>query len=141
MKKSILLCLSLLLVGTAIAQSPAKIADTNASPQFFWGKFKAAVIRGDKTTVVNLSQFPITMPFGMHSIKTRSQLLQGFGKIFSSETDAAKCFSKANPEVDQAKPNEFTITCKNAAGDDVIVYSFALTRNGWRFRAFDNINE
>lgn len=135
MKKITFLCLALLLASTALAQP------SDPSPQVFWEKFRAAVVKGDKVTIANLSQFPIGMPYGMPGVKNKAQLVQRFRKVFFSETNAAKCFSKTQPEIDQNKPKEFEITCKNAAGDDVVVYSFALTRNGWRFRALDNINE
>jgi hypothetical protein len=138
MKNTVLFCVSLLFAATALAQLPVK---SEESPRLFWERFTTAVVNGDKATVANLSQFPIEMPYGMPSVKNKTQLFSRFRKVFFSETDAAKCFSKAKPEIDPAKPNAFDITCKNATGDDVIVYSFSLTRNGWRFRAFDNINE
>ena len=141
MKTTTLFCLSLILVGAVFAQVPRKVDQHDGSAQVFWEKFSAAVVKGDKATVANLLEFPIGMPYGMPSVKNKAQLVQRFRKIFFSETNAAKCFSKARPEIDPSKPKAFEIICKNAAGDDVIIYSFVLTRNGWRLRAFDNINE
>jgi hypothetical protein len=81
------------------------------------------------------------MPYGLPTVRTRAQLIKRYRDVFSHETDAAKCFSTAHPEIDQARPKIFTVACKNAAGDEVIIYSFARRRNGWRFTGMDNINE
>ncbi len=39
------------------------------------------------------------------------------------------------------KPNSFTVGCKNSAGDEVVIYTFVLTRAGWKFKSLDNLNE
>jgi hypothetical protein len=81
------------------------------------------------------------MPYGMASVKTRAQLITRYRRVFNGETDAAKCFSTAKPETDPANQKLFTIACKNAAGHEVIIYSFARTAGGWKFAGLDNINE
>lgn len=111
----------------------------------FWEKFKAAAIKGDKETVAALSQFPISMGYGIPSVKNKAQLMKYYRKIFFGETNAAKCFPKARPVVEKSRPKEFTIGCAFAGGDngggEPFEYTFALTRNGWRFTGFQNINE
>ena len=52
-----------------------------------------------------------------------------------------KCFEKAQPEKDAQHPNEFTVACLVAAGNEVVIYHFKLTKMGWKFVALDNINE
>ena len=125
MKQTTILCLFLLLSITLIAavlgQEPGKRVQGDPAIQVFWEKFKAAVIKEDKSAVANLSQSPIGMPYGMPRVKDKVQLIKRYRDVFYRETDAAKCFSEAKPEVDAARPG-FTVACKNEAGDPVIIY-------------------
>ena len=141
--KATTLCLFLVMMGTVMAQAPAKRSSTEASMQVFWEKFKTAVIKRDKAAVANLSQFPIGMPYLQKDIKTRADLSKRYRAVFNQETDAAKCFSKARPEIDSTLPKEFYVACSypDGGGERPLVYYFTLTRSGWRFFAFDNINE
>ena len=135
---------SILLVGNAgtlPASSTGKPVQSDDSMSSFWEKFKAAVVNRDKAAVAALSQFPIAMPYGMSAIKTKPQLTRRYRSVFNHEGDAAKCFATAKPSVGSPRPKEFTVGCKNSAGDEVIIYSFKLTRNGWRFSGLDNLNE
>lgn len=56
-------------------------------------------------------------------------------------TNAVKCFRQARPKINPDNPKEFTVACKNAAGTEVVIYSFAFMRNGWKFNGLDNLNE
>jgi hypothetical protein len=148
MSKAFTWSLSLALLGTAVLMSPTRLSyasgnspQTNSSVQEFWNKFRAAVIGGDKTSVAALTRFPVDMPYGMASVKNRTQLISRYRKVFKGETDAAKCFRTAKPESDPGNAKLFTVACKNAAGHEVIIYSFARTANGWKFAGLDNINE
>ncbi|MGH9966381.1 MAG: hypothetical protein ACREBG_00900 [Pyrinomonadaceae bacterium] len=141
MKKLAILCLLATIVGTALVQARENAPADDASIQSFWEKFRTAVISGDKETVANLSQFPIGMPYGVPEVKSRAQLLRRYRQVFNGESDAAKCFRKARPEVEKQNPKEFSVGCKNAAGDEVVIYWFRFTRTGWRFTGLDNINE
>lgn len=141
MKRSPVLCLCLVLVGTLLSEASAKPGPADVAVQVFWEKFKSAVILGDKETVANLSQFPIAMPYGYKNIKTKAQLLSRWRDVFNSQTNAAKCFSKAKPTTDKATPKEFDVWCKDAGGQEVVGYHFSLTRTGWKFVGLDNINE
>jgi len=141
MKKTAILFLWLALVGPAWAQVTPKNAQGNASIDVFWEKFRAAVIKGDKTVVASLSRFPIGMPYGVPDIKNNAQLIRRYREVFNGEANAARCFREARPEIDPDKPAEFTVACKNAAGDEVVIYSFGRTPNGWKFTGLDNLNE
>lgn len=136
----VVLALLLGMNASALPQTPAKPAQDD-SIEAFWGKFRTAVIKGDRPAVANMSQFPISMPYGMAAVRTRSQLIRRYRDVFNHEGSAAKCFVDARRETDPARPRNFSVPCKNSAGDEVVIYSFERTRNGWKFTGLDNINE
>jgi hypothetical protein len=109
----------------------------------FWTKFKSAVKAKDKNTAANLTKFPLSMSYGVSSVKNKSQLAKRFGEIFDNEADAAKCFSTEKPA--RESPSHYSIACgfkRNGEGaGKPIVYSFERTKTGWRFVGLDNINE
>jgi hypothetical protein len=112
------------------------------SIQTFWTKFKAAVIKGDKAAVAQMSQFPIELESGVPSVKTSAQLIKRYREVFNGETNAAKCFAESKPEVDPQDSKRFTVGCKiENTGDVVIIYGFVRTKTGWKFNSLDNINE
>jgi hypothetical protein len=119
-----------------------KSAEVDPSIQTFWTKFKTAVIKGDKTAVAQMSQFPIEMSYGVSSVKTSAQLIKRYREVFNGETNAAKCFAESKPEVDPQNSKRFTVGCRiQNTGDVVIIYGFVRTRTGWKFNSLDNINE
>jgi hypothetical protein len=132
------LCLGLASFGF---QTQTVRAQEDPSIRTFWEKFKTAVINKDKHLVADLSRYPITMPYGLRTVRTRAQLVRRYKEIFNHEGDAAICFAEAQPGIDAARPNEFTVGCKNGAGDEVLIYSFVRTKAGWRFNSLDNLNE
>lgn len=140
-KRSISLVLLLAVMAVASVKAPVQFAQSDNSLDTFWARFKAAVIKGDKNAVGQLSQFPIGMPYGVPAVKTRAQLIKRYRQVFNGETNAAKCFGEARPVIDPDNRKRFTVGCKNAAGDEVIIYAFILTRTGWKFESLDNINE
>jgi hypothetical protein len=122
----------------------AKQVQAVESIPVFWEKFRTAVIKGDKETVAALSRFPFSRGYRMASLKNKAQLMKNYRQIFFNETNAAKCFPKAKPYVEKGRPKEFTIGCSFASSGDgggPFEYRFTLTRNGWRFTGFENINE
>lgn len=122
------------------SQSPQSADSVDAA----WQKFKDAVLKGDKERVVRLSRFPISRSYGMSSIRNKAQLKRHFRDLFFNETNAAQCFPKAKPVVDRERPNEFSVSCpfaRDGGNEEPFVYSFALTRAGWKFIGLDNINE
>ena len=107
----------------------------------YWEKFKAAVIKVDKNTVASLTRYPLSMSYGIRSIKTKAELLRRYREVFNQQTDAAKCFASKEPEKNETNPKRFTIVCPDAAGNDVVAFDFALGKTGWRFVGLDNYNE
>lgn len=123
MKRGTILCLFFALLGTAVGQS-ATPSQADTAVKVFWARFRTAVSKGDKETVASLSQFPIGMSYGIPKIRTRMQLLKRYREVFNTQTNAAQCFDKATPEIDAARPKEFSVVCKDAAGNEVVVYAF-----------------
>lgn len=119
-----------------------KSVQVDQSIQTFWTTFKAAVIKGDRIAVAQMSQFPIEMQYGVPSVRTRAQLTKRYREVFNGETNAAKCFAESKPEVDPQNAKRFTVGCKiQNTGDVVIIYGFVKTKTGWKFDSLDNINE
>jgi hypothetical protein len=141
MKRAIVLFLSLAVLATAGLQVPATSAQSDPSVETFRTKFKAAVSKGDKTSIAGMSQFPIGMPYGVPTVKTSAQLIKRYRQIFNGEANAAKCFIDAHPVIDSDNRNRFTVGCKNSASDEVIIYNFVRTKAGWKFKSLDNLNE
>ena len=121
--------------------APAAAQQNDPSVEQFWAKFKTAVQKSDKISVASMSRFPIEMPYGVPKIRTSTQLARRWRDLFNVQADAAKCFEDAKPVVDPAAPNRFTVGCKDEAGNEVVVYGFLRTRNGWKLVFLDNINE
>ena len=144
MKQTIVLgLLVLMLAGTASSGNVMQtVAPRDAGINQFWDKFRDAVIKGNKTMVAAMSNFPISMPYGIASVRNKSQLIRRYRDVFNHDgSSASECFSTAKPVIDPARPNYFTVGCKNLAGDEVIIYTFKRTPAGWKFLHLDNINE
>ena len=138
MKRRFVALILTLAVGCA---SSAGALQADPSIQAFWAKFKTAVTSGDKDAVAAMSQFPIAMPYGVPAIKTKPQLIKRYRDLFSVQANAVKCFAEAHPTVDPANKNQFTVGCKDQAGNEVVVYGFVKTRGIWKLKYLDNINE
>jgi hypothetical protein len=132
-----------MVAGAAInATRVGRAAQSEAGIEQFWERFRDAVIKGDKLAVARLSRFPISMPYGMSSVRNRAQLVRRYRDVFNHDgSSASECFAAAKPVSDPARPKEFTVGCKNTAGHEVIIYTFRRTPAGWRFAHLDNINE
>ena len=133
-------CLVLCVTGLVI-QASAVTPQNDPSVEQFWSKFRAAVQKTDKPAVASMSQFPIEMPYGVTKIRTRAQLARRWRDLFSVQANAAKCFEDAKPVVEPASPNRFRVGCKDEAGNEVVIYGFLRTRNGWKLTFLDNTNE
>jgi hypothetical protein len=59
----------------------------------FWGKFKSAVIAGDKAAVAELTKFPLSMPYGVKAVRNKEDFLRRYNEIFKGEANAAQCFT------------------------------------------------
>lgn len=113
----------------------------NPSIDAFWKRFKSAVMKSDKAAIATMSGFPIEMPYGIASIKTRSQLIRRYRELFNVQADARKCFVDAQPVIEPSDKNRFTVGCRDSAGNEVVIYGFVRTRTGWKLKSLDNINE
>jgi len=111
------------------------------STDTFWQSFRTAVSKADVEMIARLSKFPLAMSYGIPVIKTKAQLTRRYKQVFKEQTDAAACFVKAKPEIDADNPKRFTVACPDAAGNEVVIYHFEQTRNGWKFTGLDNLNE
>ena len=144
MKQTIVVgLLILMLAGPASSGNVMQqVAPKDAGIEQFWEKFRDAVARGNKTAVAGMSTFPISMPYGMASVRNKTQLIRRYRDVFNHDgSSASQCFSTAKPVADPARPSYFTVGCKNLAGEEVIIYTFKRTPAGWKFLHLDNINE
>ncbi len=135
---AICLCLNLsqLQINAAVSQQ--------TDFQSFWKEFRAAVEKSDKNALAAMTKFPLSMPYGVKSVKTKADFLKRYTEIFNGEADAAKCFLKAKPEKENSK--QYVVYCgfKKTPGDEAdkpIAFHFELTKTGWKFTGLDNINE
>src|SRR5882724_7224954 len=85
MKTITILCLSLLLVGTALAAKSKESVNRDDSFQAFWQEFKGAVSKGDKEAVARMSKFPIGMSYGKASIKNSTQLRRRYREVLMNK--------------------------------------------------------
>ena|ERR1041385_3009681 len=138
--KTVVIGLAVALMMLGALQVSATV-QADPSIETFWAKFKAAVIKGDKEPIAAMSQFPIEMPYGIPLVRTKAQLLKRYREVFNQQANAAKCFAESRPEVDAANKNRFTVGCKDAAGNEVVIYGFVRTRGVWKLKSLDNINE
>ena len=138
MKKITTLSVVLLLIGTSLTSSGSQAPTPFET---FWQAFRTAVSKHDVEGVARLSKFPISMSYGIPSIRTKAQLMKRYRQVFNEQTDAGVCFSKAKPEMNAENPKQFTVACPDAAGNEVVIYHFEQTRTGWKFTGLDNLNE
>jgi hypothetical protein len=110
----------------------------------FWKKFKVAVIAGDKTTVAEMTKFPLSMPYEIKAVKNKEDFLRRYNEIFKGEANAAQCFAKAQARKESAQRYEIYCPFKETPNDREnapIRFIFELTKGGWKFVGLDNINE
>lgn len=135
MKKGLMLGVCFLLCSVALG-SPGQSWQEDKSFSAFWEKFKAAVIQGDKETVIKLSSFPIRMPGRVKAIKDAADLRLRYKEVFNKRTNAAKCFARDDSDpvgqTESGPPKEYAVICDMGTGD-VASYSVKLTQAGWKF--------
>jgi hypothetical protein len=110
----------------------------------FWKEFKSAVSAGDKLMVAGITKFPLSMPYGVKSVKSKEDFLRRYNEIFKGEANAAQCFKSAKPEKESAGRCGIYCPFKGTPEDwenAPIHFSFESTKNGWKFVGLDNINE
>jgi len=122
--------------------SPTVFAQT-AFPAF-WKKFSSAVIAGDKTTVAEMTKFPLSMPYSVKAVKNKEDFLRRYNEIFNGEANAAQCFATGKPRKESAGHYEIYCPFKGTPNDwenAPIRFIFELTKSGWKFAGLDNVNE
>jgi hypothetical protein len=131
------------LVGALICLSfPNAFAESDFSA--FWGKFKSAVIAGDKAVVAEMTKFPVSMSYGIKAVKNKEDFLRRYNEIFKGEANGAQCFAKTEPQKESARRYEIYCPFKETPNDmenAPIRFLFELTKSGWRFVGLDNVNE
>ena len=131
------------LTGVLILLSfPNAFAESDFSA--FWNKFKSAVMAVDKTTVAEMTKFPLSMPYGVKVVKNKGDFLRRYNEIFKGEANAAQCFVRGKPLKESAQRYEVYCPFKETPDDwenAPIRFIFELTKSGWKFAGLDNINE
>jgi hypothetical protein len=136
--KTAILFLSLLLACAALANPPSALSQSHNGFDAFWQKFKTAVFKSDKETVVSLSRFPIRMPGRIRNIKDAADLRSRYREVFNQHANAAKCFREQDPFVDPSNNKRIAIQCESLNKKyDVAEYVFELTFTGWKFVRLD----
>jgi hypothetical protein len=110
----------------------------------FCKKFNSAVIAGDKAAVAEVTKFPLSMPYGIKTVKNKENFLRRYDEIFKGEANAAQCFAKAKPQKESAQRYEVYCPFKDTPNDwenAPIRFIFELTKGGWKFTGLDNVNE
>ena len=131
------------LAGVLIPLSfPNAFAESDFST--FLGKFKSAVIAGDKATVADMTKFPLSMPYEVKAVKNKEDFSRRYDEIFKGEANAAHCFRSAEPNKESDRRYEIYCPFKETPEDKEnapIRFIFELTKGGWKFVGLDNINE
>lgn len=133
---------ALLAASLILLSFPTAFAESDFAT--FWKKFKSAVIAGDKTAVVEMTKFPVSMSYGVKAVKNKEDLLRRYNEIFKGEANAAQCFAKAEPRKESGQRYEIYCPFKETPNDmenAPIRFMFELTKGGWRFAGLDNVNE
>jgi hypothetical protein len=110
----------------------------------FWKKFKSAVIASDKTTIAEMTKFPLSMPYGVKAVKNKEDFSRRYNEIFKGEANAAQCFASGKPRKESDGRYEIYCPFKDTPNDwenAPIRFIFELTKGGWKFAGLDNINE
>ena len=131
------------LAGVLILLSfPSAFAESDFST--FLGKFKSAVIAGDKAAVAEMTKFPLSMPYEVKAVKNKEGFLRRYDEIFKGEANAARCFKSVEPQKESNRRYGIYCPFKDTPVDKEnapIRFIFELTKSGWRFVGLDNINE
>ncbi len=125
-----------------LLSSPTAFAESDFAK--FWQKFKSAVIAGDKTAIIEMTKFPVSMSYGVKPVKNKEDLLRRYSEIFKGEANAAQCFAKVEPQKESARRYEIYCPFKGTPNDmenAPIRFMFELTKGDWEFVGLDNINE
>ena len=121
---------------------PNAFAETDF--QAFWKTFSSTVTAGEKASVVGMTKFPLSMPYGTKVVNSKEDFLRRYNEIFKGEANAAECFRSAKPHKESNGRYEVYCPFKDTPDDwenAPIRFIFELTKSGWRFVGLDNVNE
>lgn len=109
----------------------------------FWTKFTTAVVNNDKAAVASLTTFPLSMPYGVKTVRTKAEFLKHYDDIVNWEANAKRCFQATKPERDGKRYKVYCTFKQEPESSDnrPIEYYFEKTKTGWKFAGLDNINE
>jgi aminopeptidase N len=133
-----------LLLGVLVLLLSFQIASAQTDFSAFWNKFRSAVASGDKATMADMTKFPLSMPYGVKTIKNKENFLRRYDEIFKGEANAAQCFARAKPQKESVRRYEVYCPFKDTPNDwenAPIRFIFELTKGGWKFTGLDNVNE
>jgi hypothetical protein len=133
-----------LLFGVLVLLSSVQIGSAQTEFSTFWNKFRSSVARGDKTTMADMTKFPLSMTYGVKAIKNKESFLRRYDEIFKGEANAAQCFARAKPQKESAQRYEVYCPFKDTPNDwenAPIRFIFETTKGGWKFTGLDNVNE
>ncbi len=119
------------------------VAEAQNDFNSFWKKFKTAVVKGNKNAVAGMTKFPLSMPYGVKTVRTKAEFIRRYNRILNLEANAGRCFQITAPEKD-GKRYSVNCTFKQLPESDTnrpIYYYFEKTKTGWMFASLDNINE
>jgi len=136
MKRYALFFSAMVLVSLVIVFAGQKQASSrgHADAELFWANFQSAVAKNDSDSVSELTKFPLSMPYGVRSVRSKLELKKRYAKIFDAET--RKCFAAAKPQWEEGSNSRFSINCGEA-----MMYWFEKTNGRFLFAAVDNVNE
>jgi hypothetical protein len=134
-----------LLVGIFCAGFLGATVSVFAQTDFntFWTKFKTAVANNDKAAVASMTKFPLSMPYGVKTVRTKAEFLKHYAQILNMEANANRCFQATKPTRDGKAYIVWCTFKENPESSDnrPIGYRFANTKAGWKFAGLDNVNE
>lgn len=107
-----------------LAIHPAAAAEKNPEARSFdafWLQFKAAVAKGDKAAIAEMTKIPF--PYGTRHL-SKAEFIKECGKLFDKK--AQRCFSKAKP-VKEDNRDSYSVFC----GEDI--FSFEKVNGEYRF--------
>jgi hypothetical protein len=133
----------LLSIFISLSVAANNIAQTDI--QSFWKKFQKSVVSRNKIAVAEMTKFPLSMPYGVKTVKNRADFIKRYDEIMDFEADSKRCFASQKIEKDENSKLYF-VNCTfksepETSEDRPILYYFEKTKTGWKFVSLDNINE
>jgi hypothetical protein len=132
MKKAIIVALLATLFSfSASAQTETRLSQCPAKFRTFYAKFKAAVLRNDKNSVVSMTKFPFQWGFdaGDEGKYTQKQFIRNFGRFFDG--DPRNIIRERNPLCSRLEKGSIDVT-----SEDATHLNFIPSGSGYKFAAY-----